>query len=161
MNFPYKSVLVVCSVNVARSCMVEGFLRDCFSKNKLKIDVKSGGIASNARDGCLISIDAQDVMKEIGIELSDTSESIDLKKKEHRKLIQDADLILALTEKHKEDLFKLEEVNNKPVLTLKEFAGERGDIEDPSMKGIEGFRLIRDEIKECLMKGLQKFLDKN
>jgi len=161
MNFPYKSVLIVCSVNVARSCMAEGFLRDCFSKNNLKIDVKSGGIASNARDGCLISIDAQDVMKEIGIELSDTSESIDLKKREHRKLIQDADLILALTEKHKEDLLKLGEINNKPVLTLKEFAGESGDIEDPSMKGIEGFRLIRDEIKECIMKGLQKFIDKN
>lgn len=160
MNFPYKSVLVVCSVNVARSCMAEGFLRDCFSKNNLKIDVKSGGIASNARDGCLISIDAQDVMKEIGIELSDTSESIDLKKEEHRKLIQDADLILALTKKHKEDLLKLGEVNNKPVLTLKEFAGESGDIDDPSMKGIEGFRLIRDEIKECLMKGLQKYFNK-
>ena len=161
MNFPYESVLVVCSVNVARSCMAEGFLRDCFSKNNLEIDVKSGGIASNARDGCLISIDAQDAMKEIGIELSPTSESVDLKKVEHRKLIKDADLILTLTEKHKEDLLKFEEVNNKPVLTIKEFAGENGDIEDPSMKGIEGFRLIRDEIKDCLMKGLQKSLDKN
>ncbi|TFG21757.1 MAG: hypothetical protein EU529_12540 [Promethearchaeota archaeon] len=158
MNFPYKSVLVVCSVNVARSCMAEGFLRDCFSKNNLKIDVKSGGIASNARDGCLISIDAQDVMKEIGIELSDTSESIDLKKEEHRKLIKEADLILTLTEKHKEDILKFEEINNKSVFTIKEFAGENGDIEDPSMKGIEGFRLIRDEIKDCLMKGLQNSL---
>ena len=159
MMFPYKSVLIVCSVNVARSCMAEGFLRHYFSKNDLAIELRSGGIALNARDGCLISIDAQDVMKEIGIKLSETSESIDLKK--HRDLIQNADLILTLTEKHKEDIMKFEEVNNKPVLTIKEFAGQSGDIEDPSMKGIEGFRLIRDEIKECLMKGLQEFLDIN
>jgi len=98
-------------------------------------------------------------MKEIGIKLSETSESIDLKK--HRDLIQNADLILTLTEKHKEDIMKFEEVNNKPVLTIKEFAGQSGDIEDPSMKGIEGFRLIRDEIKEYIMKGLQKSLCKN
>ena len=157
MNFPYESVLIVCSVNVARSCMAEGFLRDCFSRNNLKIDVKSGGIASNARDGCLISIDAQDAMKEIGIELSDTSESVDLKKEEHKKRIQDADLILTLTEKHKEDILKFEEVNNKTVLTIKEFAGESGDIADPSMKMMEGFRAARDEIIKCLSKGLKKY----
>ncbi len=155
MNFPYKSVLIVCSVNTARSCMAEGFLLNCFSINNLSIEVRSGGIASNARDGMLISIDAKDAMKEIGINLSDTSESIDLKK--HRELIERADLILTLTEKHKEEIMRFDEVINKPVLTLKEFAGEAGDIADPSMKMLEGFRSARDEIIECLTKGLRKY----
>jgi len=44
------------------------------------------------------------------------------------------------------------------IHTLREFAGECGDIEDPSMKGIEGFRIARDKIKDCLNKGLQKYL---
>ena len=157
MEFPYKSVLIICSVNTARSCMAEGFLRDCFDKNDLEIEVKSGGIASNARDGMLISVDARDAMKEIGIELSDTSESIDLKKPKHKKLIENADLILTLTEKHKADLLNFEEINDKPVLTLKEFAGESGDIADPSMKMLEGFRVVRDEIIKCLNKGLKKY----
>jgi hypothetical protein len=43
------------------------------------------------------------------------------------------------------------------MLTLKEFAGEKGDIADPSMKELEGFRTARDEIYDCLMKGLQKY----
>ncbi|MFW9897954.1 MAG: low molecular weight protein arginine phosphatase [Candidatus Thorarchaeota archaeon] len=154
-KFPYKSILVVCSVNTARSCMAEGLLKDYFLKNNLDVEVYSGGIASNARDGMLISIDAKLVMKEIGINLSDGSKSFDLKR--HKGLIKRADLILTLTEKHKEEIMKYEEVDNKEVFTVKEFAGEYGDIADPSMRGIEGFRIARDEITECLMKGLQKF----
>ena len=158
-NFPYKKILIACSVGVARSPMAVGFLKDFFSKRNLNIEVFSGGIASNARDGMLISLDAKLVMKELGIKLSDSAESFDLKK--HKDLIKKAELILTLTNQHKQDLLKFQEIDNKDIYTLKEFAGESGDIEDPSMKGIEGFRLIRDEIKDCLMKGLQKSLGKN
>ncbi|MFX0186961.1 MAG: low molecular weight protein arginine phosphatase [Candidatus Hodarchaeota archaeon] len=154
-DFPYKSILVVCSVNTARSCMAEGLLKDYFLKNNLEVKVNSGGIASNARDGMLISMDAKLAMEEIGINLSDKSKSFDLKR--HKGLIKKADLILTLTKEHKEEILKYEEVDNKEVFTIKEFAGEYGDIADPSMKGIEGFRIARDEITECLMKGLEKF----
>ena len=115
----------------------------------------SGGIASNARDGMLISMDAKLAMKEVGIELSNVSTSIDLKK--HRVLLKKADIILTLTEQHKKEIFKFEEVKNKPILTLKEFAGNHGDIIDPSMKELEGFRVARDEIIDCLIKGLHKY----
>ena len=71
-KFPYKSILVVCSVNTARSPMVEGFLKDFFLKNNLNVNVKSGGISSHARDGMLISMDASLAMKEIGIILPPT-----------------------------------------------------------------------------------------
>jgi len=155
MKFPFKSVLIACSVNTARSCMAEGFLKHCFSKNSLEVKVKSGGIATNARDGMLISIDAQDAMEEIGINLSGSAESTDLKK--HRDFIRNADLILTLTEKHKKEIKKFVEGDNKPILTLREFAGEKGDIADPSMKGLEGFRIARDAIIECINKGLAKY----
>lgn len=154
-NFPYKSILIACSVNTARSPMAEGFLKDFFSKNEFKVEVCSGGISSNARDGMLISMDAKLAMKEIGIKLSDTSLSIDLKKRPE--LIQKADLILTLTEQHKKEIFKINEAKDKEVYTLKEFAGGSGDIMDPSMKEIEGFRIARNEIKDCLEKALKKF----
>ena len=135
--------------------MTVGYLRDIFKKCQLDIEVYSGGIASNARDGMLISLDAKLAMKEIGVNLPEDSLSIDLKK--HPEYIYKADLILTLTKKHKKDVTKFLKSNNKTILTLKEFANETGDIEDPSMKGIEGFRLARDEIKYCLIKGLKKF----
>ncbi|MFW9880424.1 MAG: hypothetical protein ACFFG0_45725, partial [Candidatus Thorarchaeota archaeon] len=66
-KFPYHSVLIVCSVNTARSRMAEGFLKDVFKKFNLGVIVKSDGISSNARDGMTISIDAKLAMEEVGI----------------------------------------------------------------------------------------------
>ena len=154
--FPYKNILVVCSVNTARSRMAEGFLKEFLSKINLEVEISSGGIASNARDGMLISMDAKLAMEEIGISLSDSALSIDLKK--HPQLITQADLILTLTNKHKEEILEFFNINSKEILTIKEFAGDNGDIEDPSMKGIDGFRKARDEIKENIMKGLKKYM---
>ena len=154
-KFSYKSILVVCSVNTARSRILEGFLKDLFAKKDLNVKVKSGGISSHARDGMLISMDAKLVMKEVGIILPEDSLSKDLKK--YPELIEEADLIITLTEKHKEEIHDFYDINSKEVLTLKEFAGEKGDIADPSMKELEGFRITRDQIYDCLMKGLQNY----
>ncbi|MBY9020032.1 MAG: hypothetical protein KGD67_03165 [Candidatus Lokiarchaeota archaeon] len=154
-HFPFTKIVVVCSVNTARSRMSEGYLRDFFSRNAMDVSVSSGGIASNARDGMLISLDAKLVMKEIGIPLSDDSLSIDLKK--HPESAQEADLILTLTNKHKKEIFDHLKLENKRIFTLREFAGETGDIEDPSMKGVEGFRKARDEIINCIDKGMKKY----
>lgn len=154
-EFHYKSILIVCSVNTARSCMAEGFLKDFFLKYNLDIKVNSCGISSNARDGMLISMDARMAMEEVGIKLSEKSFSIDLKK--HPEIIEDVDLILTLTGKHKEEIYEFFNIDNKEILTIKEFAGENGDIEDPSMKELEGFREARNEIIEYLMKGLNRF----
>jgi len=134
--------------------MAEGYLKDFFSKNNLDVEVLSGGISSHARDGMLISMDARLVMEEIGIKLSETTLSIDLKK--YPELIKEADLILTLTEKHKKELSKFIETNNKAIFTIKEFGGKSGDIEDPSMKE-ELFSKVRDEIIECLNEGLKKY----
>ena len=79
-TFPYRNILIACSVNTARSPMAEGWLRDYFTKKDMEISVFSGGIASNARDGMLISMDGKLAMEELGIKLSDTYLSIDLKK---------------------------------------------------------------------------------
>jgi protein-tyrosine-phosphatase len=134
--------------------MAEGYLNHFCTENNLDVEINSGGIASNARDGMLISMDAHMAMDEEGIKLSETKLSVDLKKKQHQHLIKKADLILTLTDQHKDEIKKYIKSNSKQVFTLKEFAGECGDIEDPSMKGIEGFRIARDKIKDCLIKGL-------
>jgi protein-tyrosine-phosphatase len=135
--------------------MAEGFLKDFFSKIKYNVKVFSGGISSNARDGMLISMDAKFAMEELGIILPENALSRDLKR--YPKLIEDADLILTLTNKHKEEIYDFFNVDGKELLTIKEFAGEEGDIEDPSMKELKGFREARNEIIDCLMKGLNKY----
>jgi protein-tyrosine-phosphatase len=135
--------------------MAEGFLKNFFSKIKLNIEVSSGGVSSHARDGMLISMDAKLAMNEVGIKLSDTYLSSDLKKRPE--LIEKADLILTLTEKHKEEIFAFFDKDNKDIFTIKEFAGKVGDIKDPSMQELDGFRKARDEIIDCLENGLNKY----
>jgi protein-tyrosine-phosphatase len=135
--------------------MVVGFLRKVFNDQKQDVKISSGGIASNARDGMLISMDAILAMNEVGIDLPRESLSIDLKK--HPSHFENADLILTLTEKHKSEIHKYFKHNDKQVFTLKEFAGTKGDIEDPSMKGLEGFRKARNEIYDALTKALKKY----
>ncbi|MBA7713705.1 hypothetical protein ES703_122712 [subsurface metagenome] len=120
----------------------------------MDVDVISGGISSHARDGMLISMDAKLVMEEIGIKLSDTSLSVDLKR--YPEIIEKADLILTLTEKHKKEIHEFIDKDHKEIYTIKEFGGKSGDIEDPSMKE-EIFKKVRDEIIECLREGLKKY----
>ncbi|TFF97124.1 MAG: hypothetical protein EU541_08620, partial [Promethearchaeota archaeon] len=93
-----------------------------------------------------------------GITLPTNSKSIDLKK--HKELLFDTDLILTLTNKHKQQIFNLNGEISADIFTFREFAGENGDIKDPSMKGTKGFRKARDEIKECIIQGLEKWFHK-
>ncbi len=156
-QFPYKSILVVCSVNTARSPMAVGFLKRFLTDKHIQgVEVFSGGISSHARDGMLISLDAKMVMEQLGIKLPDSYESIDLKK--HREFIERADLILTLTNNHKIEIMEFKASEGKEIYTLKEIAGEYGDIRDPAMKGIEGFGKARDAIKICLEKWFKKVI---
>jgi hypothetical protein len=45
------------------------------------------------------------------------------------------------------------------VWTLREAAGERGDIDDPSMQPEDVFRHCRDEIVRCLERGLPRLVE--
>ena len=121
------------------------------------IRVRSGGVAIYARDNMIPSLDARLVLREHGVYLRDTDlSSIDLKR--HRHLIEQADLILAMTQEQKQMLDAYPESTGKRVFTLKEFAGEEGDIDDPAMQGEEVFRARMLEIRRCLEKSFENLL---
>jgi protein-tyrosine-phosphatase len=50
------------------------------------------------------------------------------------------------------------EAAGKPVMTVRELAGEAGDIADPAMQDEDVFRHCRDEITRCLVRGLERLL---
>ena len=105
----------------------------------------------------LPSLDARIVLREDGIELSeDGLVSTDLKR--HRHLMAEADLILTMTAAQKDLVGVHAEADGRPLFTLKEFAGEHGDIGDPATQGEDVFRACRDEIKRCLDLGLDRLL---
>ncbi len=154
-----RTVLLVCHANTCRSVMAHVLLEKMLAEREARghVLVRSGGIANHARDGMIPSLDARIVLREDGIHLAeDAMTSTDLRR--HRDVIAEADLILTMTAQQKEMLGTYEEARGRPVFTLKEFAGEEGDIGDPFDQGEERYRACRDEIKRCLAKGVDRLL---
>jgi protein-tyrosine-phosphatase len=154
-----KTVLLVCHANTARSVIAHALLERMLAERgaSARIRIRSGGIANYARDGMLPSLDARIVLREDGIHLTeDGLVSTDLRR--HRDIMAEADLILTMTEQQKEAIGVYAEADGRAVFTLKEFAGEHGDIADPATQGEDVFRACRDEIKRCLERGLGRLL---
>ncbi len=121
------------------------------------ITIRSGGIAIYARDRMYASLDARLILREHGIHLeAEDFVSTDLKR--HRYLIEEAHLILTMTEEQKGMLDAYSEAEGKPAYTLKEFAGEAGDIDDPAMQGEDAFRARMIEIQRCLENSFEDLL---
>ncbi len=147
----FRSVLLICAANTARSVMAEHLLRRELGNRGLAalVRVCSAGIAPYARDGALVSLDTRLALRDEGIELHEESTSTDLRR--HPELLREAELVIAMTEAQAGELrAKFPDAGGLPVYTLRAFAGESGDIEDPYEKGDEVFAACRDEIKRLL-----------
>ena len=143
----FHSILLVCAANTARSVMAEHLLVRELRRREADglIRVRSAGIAPYARDGALVSLDTRMALRDVGIHLGEEATSTDLKR--HPELLQEADLVIAMTAQQARDLrerFVLDELLE--VQTLREFAGEVGDIEDPFEQGDMVFAQCREEI---------------
>ena len=99
---------------------------------------------------------ARELTREVGIELPPGAGATDLKRQRH--LLAAADLILVMTDDQRRMLAGFPEAHGKQVLTVRELAGESGDIADPSMQDEDVFRSCRDEITRCLARGLERLL---
>ena len=131
-----KTVLIICHANTARSVMAHVLLERTLAERDAggHIRVRSGGIATYARDGMLPSLDARIVLREEGIHLGeDGLTSTDLKR--HRYLLAEADLILTMTTAQKEMLVAFDEARGRPVYTLREFAGAPAISTIPPCRG--------------------------
>ncbi len=113
------------------------------------VRITSAGIAPYARDGALVSLDTRMALREVGIDLGDEATSTDLKR--HPELLEQCDLIIAMTEQQARELVERFPASRaRPVFTLRSFAREAGDIEDPYEKGDVVFAECREEINRLI-----------
>jgi len=154
-----RRILIICHANTSRSIIAQAVLLRLLASQGMadRFEVHSGGIAPFARDGSLVSLDARFVLRDIGIDLPEGAGATDLKRQRH--LITQADVILAMTDEQRRMLGTgFPEAAGKPVVLLRELAGEAGDIDDPAMQSEDVFRHCRDEIVRCLEAGLPRLL---
>ena len=152
-----RAVLLVCHANTCRSVMAHALLERLLAGRGLgDVRVRSAGVARFARDGMLASLDARIVLREVGIHLAeDTFASTDLRR--HPELLAEAGVVVTMTAEQKQVVAELG-VGPRPILTLRELAGEEGDIGDPVGQGEDVYRACRDEIARCLDKGIDRLL---
>jgi protein-tyrosine-phosphatase len=154
-----RRVLIICAANTARSIMAEHMLRRELGSRGADdlVEIRSVGIAPYARDGALVSLDTRMTLRSIGIDIGEEATSTDLKR--HPELLEAADLVIAMTAQQERDLReRFPAAAERPAFTLRAFAGEAGDIDDPFEQGHEVFDICRDEIGRLIPRVVDRLL---
>jgi protein arginine phosphatase len=154
-----RAVLFVCHANTARSVMAQLLLDRMLAVRGAgdRVRVRSAGVAPWARDGMIASLDARLALKEDGLFVAEDA-VVSTALRAHPDLIAAADLIVTMTVDQKRIVGELAAAGAPTVVTLRELAGEAGDIGDPAGQGEDTFRACRDEIKRCLEKAIHRVL---
>lgn len=141
--------------------MAETLLRHMFEARGLnhRFHVDSAGVAAYARDGALVSLDTRFALRDHGIHVGEEMRSTDLKRNLH--LLEDADLVLAMTEEQKEIVARMPHAAAKRIYTLKEYAGDSGDIADPATKDGSVFDETCRLIKSCLERSIPRMIEES
>ena len=147
------NIMFICTGNICRSAMAEGYMKKKVNEENLDINVCSSGIYGE--EGMGASYLAKEAMDDYGVNLNSHIARVTSKTN-----IKDMDLILCATSGHKRILLQMyPELSNK-IYTMKEYAyGEDvldKDISDPWGYDITVYRRCATELTDAIDKIIEK-----
>ena len=154
-----KRILLICHANTCRSVMAHVLLERMLAERGVdgRVAVSSAGVGLHARDGMIPSLDARLVLKEIGVHLAEDA-MVSTALRHHPEMLAEADLVITMTRDQKDVVATLSGVGGRPIFTLREAAGEEGDVGDPMGQSDDVYRACRDEIIRCLTTAVDRML---
>ena len=149
-----KTVTFVCTGNVCRSPMAAGLFYDRLVREKAQrsVRVRSAGIW--ALEDQPASAYALQVMGERGLDIS-AHRGHNLSQQE----VDEADLILVMTLRHKEAITQDLERSDGKVHLLASVAGPAYDIQDPYGGSIGEYRRTANELAELIDRGYPRIIE--
>lgn len=148
-----KKILIVDTGNTCRSPMAEMVLKKRLEEHGLsdRLLVVSAGLAIESSRAA--SRGARYAASSVGMSLENHQARQVLPEQ-----LQDADLVLCMTESHKQLLKNMSQVSAGKVFTLKEYAGETGDVLDPYDRPVEEYVDCLSEISLLIDRAFPKFV---
>lgn len=147
------TVVFVCTGNTCRSPMAQGLLQHRLAEEAEAFRILSAG--TYAADGSPAAEGALDVMSRRGIDL-----------RGHRsaplsdEVVAGADVLLVMTEAHKQRIVQQHPTAKSKTYTLKQFVGLSGDVQDPFGGDVAQYARTAAELDELLAMAAEKIMDK-
>ena len=147
------SVLFVCTGNSCRSVIAEGLFKKALRDRQIKMDVDAASAGTSPLSGMLSPPGAIKASRELDVDIS--AHKATMLTRGH---IKESDFILAMDERHKKAISRMDKDTQKKTFLLKEFmkgSADNLDIQDPIGQPLVTYQ----KCAQVINKSLDGFID--